>query len=205
MIPPWQACVEEAWASYCAGSLPIGAVITGAGGQIVAKGRNCLFEQKAESPYLNGRLAHAEMNAIRAFELTGEIPTESKVYTTLEPCPMCLGAIRVNRFKAIHFAAHDAFGGSIGLLEANAFMRKEAPQIVGPSNTIFEALLLALYAETSLRLKLSRAMDQLPLRAQSCPIGIELGRKLHETCELAELQDQGATATVMFDLIAAKL
>jgi len=40
---PWQACVAEAWAAFCAGSLPIGAVIADAQGAIFARGRNRIF------------------------------------------------------------------------------------------------------------------------------------------------------------------
>jgi tRNA(Arg) A34 adenosine deaminase TadA len=62
---PWQTCVEEAWAAYCAGSIPIGAAITDANGQIIACGRNRIFELTAEDGYLCGtRLAHAEVNAL---------------------------------------------------------------------------------------------------------------------------------------------
>ena len=44
---PWRACMEEAWTAYCAGSVPIGAVITDAVGQVIAHGRNCIFEDHA--------------------------------------------------------------------------------------------------------------------------------------------------------------
>lgn len=198
----WQACVEEAWAAYCAGSLPIGAVITAPDGHIVARGRNRLFEQTAAAPYLYGRLAHAEMNAIRALELGGHLPVESTIYSTLEPCPMCLGAIRINGFKAVHFAAHDVNAGSDSLLAATDFMRKEAPLLVKPQNEKLEIFLLALLAETVLRLELPRGSADLVLRGERCPDAVKFGRALHQSGELVDLKRQEADGATMFAYLA---
>lgn len=62
---PWQACVGEAWAAYCAGSIPIGAAVADATGRVIARGRNCIYESHAEGYALYGNpIAHAEMNAL---------------------------------------------------------------------------------------------------------------------------------------------
>src|SRR6185503_3116115 len=65
---PWRACLEEAWAAYRAGSLPIGAVVLDTSGHIVGRGRNRIFEVAAELPdsrcLFGHRLAHAEINAL---------------------------------------------------------------------------------------------------------------------------------------------
>ena len=69
LAAPWQCCLEEAWAAYGAGSIPIGAAITDQQGRILARGRNRIFEETAPGKLLCGhRLAHAEMNALIALD-----------------------------------------------------------------------------------------------------------------------------------------
>lgn len=51
---PWRACLEQAWESFCHGSLPIGAAVIDANGQVVALGRNRLSEPHAQAPHLPG-------------------------------------------------------------------------------------------------------------------------------------------------------
>src|SRR4051794_12741046 len=93
LTPPWQACLEEAWAAYYAGSVPIGAVITDTAGQILARGRNRMGEQDAQGNTLYGhRLAHAEVNALLALDHTAVDPAACVLYSTTEPCPLCTGA-----------------------------------------------------------------------------------------------------------------
>jgi len=45
---PWRACLEEAWAAYRAGSLPIGAAIADPAGSVIARGRNRIHEHEAD-------------------------------------------------------------------------------------------------------------------------------------------------------------
>jgi len=62
---PWQACLEEAWLAYRAGSVPIGAVVTDTSGKILSRGRNRISESIADGGYLYGQtLAHAELNTL---------------------------------------------------------------------------------------------------------------------------------------------
>jgi tRNA(Arg) A34 adenosine deaminase TadA len=68
---PWQTAVSLAWDAYCAGSLPIGAVIVAEDGRIVAQGCNSIHETESSSPLQGSRLAHAEMNALVALGQSG--------------------------------------------------------------------------------------------------------------------------------------
>ena len=45
---PWRACVELAWEAYRAGSLPIGAVVADAQGNVLSRGRNRIYERSGE-------------------------------------------------------------------------------------------------------------------------------------------------------------
>jgi len=82
--------ILEAEKSIKSGDFPIGCVIV-LNGNIIARGRNKYFSSKS-------RLAHAEMLAINSCrETIYNSPGEVKLYTTYEPCPMCLGGILLNR------------------------------------------------------------------------------------------------------------
>jgi tRNA(adenine34) deaminase len=88
-----------------AGNLPIGAVIT-LDGEIVAEGKNTIW---APVPAPN---RHAEIEALEALppDLRARAG-EMTLYTTLEPCMMCLGAILVYRIGRVVFGAYDLRGG----------------------------------------------------------------------------------------------
>lgn len=89
------------------GEVPVGAVIV-KNGEIIAKGRN-MREQKQNA------LSHAEIEAINnACKVLGSWRLDDcELYVTLEPCPMCAGAIINSRIRTLIFGAYDAKMGSI--------------------------------------------------------------------------------------------
>ena len=89
------------------GEVPVGAVIV-KNGEIIACGKN---EREAKQ----NALSHAEIEAINnACENTGSWRLEDcEMYVTLEPCPMCAGAIINSRIKTLIFGAYDSKMGSI--------------------------------------------------------------------------------------------
>ncbi len=90
------------------GEVPVGAVIT-RNGKVVGEGRNRRERDK-------NALAHAEIEAIEAAcrSLNGWRLWECELYVTLEPCPMCAGAIINARIKRVVFGAADEKAGSCG-------------------------------------------------------------------------------------------
>ncbi len=177
---PWQGCLEEAWAAYRIGSIPIGAVITDRQGLIVARGRNRIFEDAAPGRLLCGhRLAHAEMNALIALAGDTADPQDRILYSTTEPCALCTGAIRMWRIGEVRFAARDSAAGSIALLDATAFMRRHRPRVAGPADPDLEALIVALHVEFSLRTgQYAPQSWVLDSWRQSVPRGVALGEAL---------------------------
>ena len=99
------ALADEAAA---AGEVPVGCVII-RGGRIVGRGRNRREEDRSA-------LAHAELDAIReACAALGDWRlSDCGLYVTLEPCPMCAGAILNARLKWLCFGARDPKTGSCG-------------------------------------------------------------------------------------------
>ena len=198
---PWQACLDEAWAAYCAGSVPIGAVVADCDGRILSRGRNRIFDRAPTERALWGtRLAHAEMNALAPLD-PREVNLEACVlYTTTEPCPMCTGAIRMCHIGEVRYASRDTMGGSVALLQATPFMQLRPCRLVAPQRADLEALIIALHVELALRLATERAL-MLPRAWQAVsPAGVRLGTALFHS---RRLQQWCADGMATPDLIAA--
>lgn len=100
--------LEEADKAYALGEVPVGAVVV-LDGRVIGRGHNRTEEGKSA-------LNHAEILAIQeasktlgAWRLSG-----ASLYVTLEPCPMCAGAIVNARIKTLVFGAWDAKRGCAG-------------------------------------------------------------------------------------------
>ena len=91
-----------------AGEVPVGCVIV-RDGEIVGRGRNRREEKQATA-------SHAEMEAIaQANEHLGTWRLDDcELYVTLEPCPMCAGAILNSRIRRVVYGAADAKAGCCG-------------------------------------------------------------------------------------------
>ncbi len=90
-----------------AGEVPVGCIVVAGDGRVIGEGRNSPIQ-------LLDPTAHAEMLALRQAALAaGNYRLEdATVYCTLEPCPMCAGAMVAARVKRLVFAARDLrFGG----------------------------------------------------------------------------------------------
>jgi tRNA(Arg) A34 adenosine deaminase TadA len=185
------------------GSIPIGAAITDQHGRVVARGRNRIFEKTAPGKLLCGhRLAHAEVNALIALEWPHTDPRTHILYTTTEPCPLCIGAIRVTRLGEVRYAARDSAGGSIALLEATPYMRRGGLRVVGPMAPEFEAIVVALHVEFSLRTdQFTQSPWLLETWQTSVPTGVALGRELFLSGRLQQWRtDHSSIAQVMQSL-----
>lgn len=104
---PMRRALDLARAAATQGEVPIGAVVT-RDGAIIGEGQN-------RNRRDNDPTAHAEIVAMRAaaaavgdFRLTG-----CDLWVTLEPCPMCAGAISYARIARLYYAAADPKGGAI--------------------------------------------------------------------------------------------
>ena len=102
-----QMALVEARAAADRGEVPVGAVVVRAG-RVIARAGNRTRER-------NDPTAHAEMLAIRAAcEAVGdERLTSCDLHVTLEPCPMCAGAISFARIRRLYFGAADPKGGAV--------------------------------------------------------------------------------------------
>jgi tRNA(Arg) A34 adenosine deaminase TadA len=113
----WRAGFELAWEAYCAGTIPVGAVVTDADGTVLARGRNRMFEPSGPDGQIFGsRVAHAEINALVQLG-TERRYWECTLWTTLEPCAQCIAAAWLSTIGRVSFAASDAYAGAARLIE----------------------------------------------------------------------------------------
>lgn len=103
-----QAALKLAREAAEEGEVPVGAVVV-LGDEIVGRGRNRRETGK-------NALAHAELEAIdeACKKLGGWRLWQCDMYVTLEPCPMCTGAIINSRIKRLVYGASDYKAGSCG-------------------------------------------------------------------------------------------
>lgn len=108
------------------GEAPIGAVIV-RGGETVGCGRNRREKNK-------DALCHAEIEAISnaCKRLGGWRLTGCTIYVTLEPCPMCAGAIINSRIERVVFGAYDKKAGSCGsVINLFELPYNHKPELIG--------------------------------------------------------------------------
>jgi len=109
------------------GEVPVGCVIVDSSGTVIGRGRNRREEDKQAT-------AHAEILAIEeACATKGDWRlSDCALYVTLEPCPMCAGAIINSRIGKVFFGARDSAIGACGSV-INLFMERfgHEPELVG--------------------------------------------------------------------------
>ena len=112
-----KAALKLAQKSAEEGEVPVGCVIV-CDGKIVGRGRNRRETKKTA-------LSHAEIEAIgkACKKLGGWRLHKCDLYVTLEPCPMCAGAIINARIRTVYYGADDSKAGSCGSL-INLFVKK---------------------------------------------------------------------------------
>lgn len=102
-----ERALDEARAAAARGEVPVGAVVVKDGAVLAAAGNRTL---ETRDP-----TAHAELLAIRAAAaaLGSERLVDCDLYVTLEPCPMCAGAISFARIRRLYYGAGDEKGGAV--------------------------------------------------------------------------------------------
>ena len=102
--------IAEADAATAKGNWPIGCVIV-LDGQVIAQAHNLVYSSE-------NRLAHAEVLALQAVQpLIFSRPGEAVLYTTYEPCVMCLGACLNARLEKVVYGVDLNDSGATGLLD----------------------------------------------------------------------------------------
>ncbi len=133
-----QEALREAELAGLAGEYPIGAVIV-IGGEIIARGR-------ASHNAMKSQLRHAELNAM----LDGGLRLwhdyrQAILFTTVEPCPLCLGAAVMADIPHIIFGLHDKVVQSDQIVGTNPYVRRHIKSYHGGVLEQDSAALIARY------------------------------------------------------------
>ena len=109
------------------GETPVGCVIADAGGAVIGRGRNRREKEKTATAHAEIEAINDACGAIGDWRLSG-----CSLYVTLEPCPMCAGAMIMSRIGKVFYGARDEMTGSCGSV-VNLFMEPygHSAQITG--------------------------------------------------------------------------
>ena len=207
---PWQVCLRLAWESYVQGSLPIAAVIVDEQNNVVAQGRNRLRDDDAEPNALhnalyNHPLAHAEVNALLDFPFTELQASRCTLFTTTEPCPLCVGAVRMSHIGGLVYASRDAWAGCSHLLQTHPYIRRKGTRVSSLTGSSLETCLIALQTDAHLRGARRAGKANTPaffkVWREVVPVGVAAGEELFESGVLLELAHDGADVQKALDVI----
>jgi tRNA(adenine34) deaminase len=200
--PPMERALELAWESLRAGSLGVGATVS-RHGDVIATGRNRMAERDPGDDVLAGTsLAHAEMNALAKLRW-GMRADGLELWTTLQPCLQCLGAIRLSPVPRVHVLAPDPlFRGIERVRELNKFVGRRWPEIVEVRADEWAALSLLLHTHfvTFWGVTLDGWDEALPSIAGLAHDLVDSGELIHLAVEAAPVAE---TAAVLWDRLGA--
>lgn len=161
--------IEEAEIARSEGSLPVGSVIVTPDGRVISRGRNRALSRGDQT-------AHAETDAIRnagkalAPEVPGRIPTVIAgsgyaLYTSAEPCLMCLGAILVCTIDTIVWAAGSVTGSAYDAILSSGYQNERLKTLkvlkeVSPEHRSRSRALLREFHQKQGNLQIARLLEQ---------------------------------------------
>ena len=199
---PWQASWEEGWAAYRVGSMFIGSVVTDGTGCIVARGRNHINDCDA-LPFQvrNNQLAHAELNALLWLSPKPAAVHDYHIYTLVEPCPLCMGAIYMSGVRAVHYATRDPWAGSTDMLEKTPYLSRKPFKVFEPDLPELETAVAAMGVCCEIRDRPDVPSVVIEALRGILPQAVALGERLAENRLPARWRAEGLEAEKVFDLL----
>jgi len=204
----FQVAFEQAWEAYCNGTTPIGACIVDTENRVVAKGRNQIASE-GDGLICYSELAHAEMNALLALSGSGVAERHPRIreyilYTTLEPCPMCFGAIVMSSIRHVRFAARDSWAGATHLNAGDRYIKSKNIRVEGPFCGA-DAVAVALHMGYAVRhYGASPHLERiLAVWEADSPVGKRVGQGLGRGGQLSQWAGAGLSANEVYERIAA--
>ena len=192
---PWQAALALAWEAYCDDCYPIGAVVTDADGEILSRGRNRVYPKRLWAGRSRGvDIAHAEVEALRDLDYAGIDPHACCLYTTTEPCAMCMGTFYMSGLRALYFAAREPYAGSVNLLGKTWYLNHKPIKVFGPFDPLLEIVIMTIAVEQVCSMHGGELPENEVHRrwAEVLPRGVELGKSLGHSGELCAMRKKCA-------------
>jgi len=171
----FQYAFSSALKAYRRGSTAIGCAIMNEHNECISTGENSIYANDSIEKINRHNLAHAEINAIlKAGSGRTTDVSNYTIYTTMEPCIMCFGAIVMCYYKKVKFAALDPYGGATGLNSQDTYNL----QIEGPFEGL-QNIQVALTVYRSMKLNLTVVNRTIEMYKNICDTGVDLGKKLY--------------------------
>ncbi len=201
--------MDLAWEAYCDDCFPIGAVVVSADGRILSRGRNRIYEnQKAGRHTRGAELAHAEVEALRNLDFDTIDPHSCALFTTTEPCPMCMGTFYMSGIRTLHYGSREPYSGSVNLLGTTWYLSRKPIKVFPPENRLLELIIMAMFVEQDLQnhkgelppnteILYQRWMDVVP----EC---VPFGRRLYDNAVLSKARSHSYGTPNMLDLVVEK-
>jgi len=148
----WNKCFQLTVDSFRAGNLAIASVITNSNYSIISMGTNQAINNHGSiNKISNSSVAHSEINAIYNLPKKHAQRGDLILFTTVEPCPMCLGAIAMSRIRSIHIASRDTWAGSANLLKKTSYLKGKEIFVTFNNDTSIERFFLLLHVYSLFR------------------------------------------------------
>jgi len=132
----FQVAFCEAWEAYKNNTIPIGVAILDTEGVVMATGRNQV-NADGDGMLKYHQIAHAEINAIlKLSEIKDDYIHKNirtyTLYSTMEPCPLCFGAVVMGSIRNVKYAARDNWAGAALLNDSIDYIRNKKITVSGP-------------------------------------------------------------------------
>ena len=200
----WQEAFTLAWDAFCRDTVPIGCVIANAEGEIIARGQNAIWDPTSAFPLAGTSLAHAEIAALSHLQRIEHPDIRSyTLYSTLEPCPMCFGAIVMANIRQIKYAGRDRIAGSTALQSASEYIARKQlkTERAEPLLEVFQTVL-----STAFEWKRNYTRRDILLEAweNDCPAGVDIGTELFKQGYFTRAVEEGYHAKQVFQDVMRK-
>lgn len=187
-------------------TIPIGAVVVDRKGIIVSSGRNRIFDIEAPPGQVAGTtVAHAELNALLQLKRSDSNRSTYAIYTAVEPCPLCAGAIYMSSLREVHFAARDGYAGSTNMYGATPYLQVKPIRVHGPHAEL-EDIVMTLNVEYFIRNgERHRLQDLLDRWGIDTPKSVALGQALFASGELQYAAKHNWPTSKVVDFLSTRL
>jgi tRNA(adenine34) deaminase len=203
---PWQAAFSQAWEAYCGGSIPIGAALADEHDVVISQGRSRQYEKSAPQGHICwSKLSHAELNAL--LQVSGHDHPNIRgcaLYTTVEPCPLCFGALVMSNVRTLHYAARDGWAGSAAHSATMPFIVSKNLNVEGPLKDL-GGVSAVLHTERALRLGFEPGSRLIAYWKDDYPAAVSLGQQWYHDGTLADAASGGRDAAWVFDATSRAL
>lgn len=197
----WKNAFKEAWISFMSGSIPIGAVLCDLDGKIILSEHN----RNNEPQTINKRIAHAEANILRVLDTSVYDTKTLTLYSTMEPCPMCMGTILMSNIKKIHYAAADTYCGMTHLVGNDPYYSSKNVACIYEGGEL-EQFQITIQAYYELR-HMEQGADGHVFEKfmEHCPIAAVTAKKIFETKLLDKFAEAKKDIGEVFDKIIIEI